>query len=122
MNRHPLHFVSIVVGIFAVTFFSTHAFAKGAIEKPAMATAVNFEALLDMEFSLAANDRATNQAYEDFSGSHGSTRTEKTGFAGKLGVKGERGEVGSKPGVVDPFHIKGDVSDGCSKYLRCSAE
>jgi hypothetical protein len=64
-------------------------------------------------------------AYEELSGTHANTRGDVMGIAGKSGPAGEEGSAGGKRGSSvrsDLYKIHGDVTGGCSQYLRCSGD
>ncbi len=64
-----------------------------------------------------------DQAFEDFSGTHASPiAMAAPGLQGRVGTSGERGAAGRVLEIYSPFNLPGDKADGCSKYLRCSAE
>lgn len=62
-----------------------------------------------------------NQAYEDLSGTHPTMQISQSGVQGRSGAEGQAGTAG-RTSASSLFNLQGDVANGCSKFLRCSAE
>ncbi|MGB8338099.1 MAG: hypothetical protein WCD07_07900 [Burkholderiales bacterium] len=60
-------------------------------------------------------------AFEELSGTHATKRIAQSGVQGPGGAEGRIGAAGRTSGSP-LYNLPGDVENGCSKFLRCSAE